>query len=257
MIIDAHSHIQLKKEFPDVDKVIERAEKAGVGAQLIVGYNLRTNKEAIDFVRLYSEKKFWCAIGIHPHDAVEVNAESLKKMEEMVVAEDKVVAIGEIGLDYFRNLQTVDVQKIAFRQQLQLAKRLDVPVVLHVRDAMKDTLEILEHEGNTKVIMHSFSGDLSDAQVCIERGYYLSFSGPLTYPKNDSLREVASIVPKDKFLIETDCPYLPPQKYRGQRNEPSYVKEVAEEFVRVNKMSIEEVEKQLVFNFESCFGVKL
>lgn len=262
MFFDAHSHIQLKKEFPDVSAVIENAERAGVKAQLIIGYNMLTSREAMTFVREHEQgessgSKFWCAIGIHPHDAIEATEENLLKLEEMILSEKRVVAIGEIGLDYFRNLSPKEVQKDAFRGQLRLAKKLDLPVILHVRDAQEDVLNILEEEGNTKVVMHSFSGNLADARVCFERGYYLSFSGPLTYPKNDELRQVAALVPPDKVLVETDCPYLPPQKYRGQRNEPAYVVEVVKEFAAINKMSISEVEKRLEKNFETCFGVRL
>lgn len=321
MLQDANSHISLLKEFPDVDAVIARAEGAGVTAQILIGYNMRTSREAVSFVHVHKDKKFWCAVGIHPHDATEATEENLMMIEEMASGEEpaggenvvggemrgydkdagirqnagprtnRVVAIGEIGLDYFRNLQPVEVQKKAFRAQLEMAMRLDLPVILHVRkgeapkeledshhagsarkddrvdnvmvnnerpwNAQKDVLDILAEVGNTRVVMHSFSGGPEEARICFERGYYLSFSGPLTYPKNDQLREIAVMAPIEKVLIETDCPYLPPQKYRGQRNEPAYVVEVAKELMRINKMNQEEFEKRLQENFEGCFKVTL
>lgn len=263
MLIDAHSHIHFKDHFPDVDQVIARAEDAGVDGQVLIGCNVKDSRDVVKFVKLrresYGQNNFWCAIGVHPHDASQLNVEVLKEFETMIVndssADKTIVAIGEIGLDYFRNFQSEDIQKNVFMEQLKLAKKLDLPVVIHMRDAWDDTLEILDEVGNKKVVLHSFTGGLKEAQECIDRGYYISFSGMLTYPKNDYLRNVARMVPRDKFMVETDCPYLPPQIFRGKRNEPAYVVETAKEFARVNDISFEETAGLSYENTCRFFGI--
>lgn len=266
MLIDAHSHIHFNEHFPDVDAVIARAEEAGVIGQILIGCNVKDSYDVVEFVKLrrhsHGNNNFRCAIGVHPHDSVLLNEEVLRDFEKLIHKENSVevlgelpiVAIGEIGLDYFRNLQAEDIQKNAFTEQLKLAKKLDLPVVIHQRDAWKDTMAILDKVGNKKVVLHSFTGGIEEAGECIERGYYISFSGMLTYPKNDHLRNVARMVPRDKFMVETDCPYLPPQIYRGQRNEPAFVVEMAKEFARVNDMNYEEAARLAMENTMKFFG---
>ncbi len=267
MLIDAHSHLHFSKDFSDYEAVILRAGRAGVKGQILVGCDIKDSLNALAFAKrnasFYKEKgdgKFWCAIGIHPHDAVHLTDQVLKDFEKLIKKENGriklIVAIGEIGLDYFRNLQAEDIQKNAFTEQLKLAKKLDLPVVIHQRDAWEDTIGILNKVGNKRVVLHSFTGGIEEARECIQRGYYISFSGMLTYPKNDHLSNVARMVPRDKFMVETDCPYLPPQMYRGQRNEPAFVVETAKEFARVNEMDLEEVSKLSTANVEAFFGVK-
>ena len=166
-----------------------------------------------------------------------------------------IVAIGEIGLDYFRNLQPKEVQEKAFRKQLLLAKELGLAVVVHVRDAWDDALKILEETGNAKVVLHCFTGQMDHAKICIERGYYLSFSGVLTYPKNEYLREVARVATTEQILIETDCPYLPPQIMRGKRNEPAFVVETARCLADARGVSLEEIGSITTQNAVKVFGV--
>jgi len=259
--IDAHSHIHFKKNFEDVSEVIQRAEDAGVVAQILIGCNVKDSDDAFEFVKSHPEKNFWCTLGVHPHDSNQLNVQVLDKFERLIKEEQqgekRIVAIGEIGLDYNRNFQSEDMQKNAFREQLELAKKLDVPVIIHERDAWDDVMQMLEEAGVKKVVIHSFTGGYKEAMQCVERGYYVSFSGMLTYPKNEAMREAANVVPDDKFLIETDCPYLPPQPYRGQRNEPAYVVEVAKELAKIWNVSTEEVGESAIRNVEALFGVNM
>jgi len=264
MLIDSHSHIHFDKNFPDQEAVIKRADAAGVKGQILVGCNIKDSDCALKFVKQYRQRMpdygLWSTLGVHPHDSNQLTDGVLMDFEKLVEEENRekrtIVAIGEIGLDYNRNFQSEDIQKNAFKAQLELAKKLDLPVVIHERDAWEDTMQILGESGVQKVVLHSFTGGLKEAQECIDRGYYLSFSGMLTYPKNEHLRDVTRIVPLDKFFVETDCPYLPPQQYRGQRNEPANVVEVAKEFAKVNEMEYEEVAGHVLDNTADFFKIE-
>lgn len=261
MLIDTHSHIHFKKYFPSPDEVIATAIKAGVEGQILIGCNVKDSFSALEIVKARPDKKLWCSLGVHPHDSNQLTAEVLEKFEQTIRGENqngkRIVALGEIGLDYNRNFQSEDIQKNAFMEQLKLAKKLDLPVVIHERDAWEDTMEVLSRAGNTRVVLHSFSGGLKEAQQCIERGYYISFSGMITYPKNDHLRDVARIVPLDKALVETDCPYLPPQQFRGSRNEPAYVVETAKELAKHFDTDYEGICELTTKNAVACFGITL
>lgn len=253
MLTDTHSHIHFSQEFPDVEDVMLRAKEAGVTRQIIVGCTVKDSKQALSFVK--DKENFWSTLGVHPHNADEWM--DLIAMEyEQLASEEKVVALGEMGLDYFRNFKPRDVQHHAFREQLKLAKKLDLPVVVHVRDAWDDALDILEEVGNTKVILHCFTGEMKYARECWERGYHTSFSGVVTYPKNEYLREAAAEAPQELLLIETDCPYLTPQPYRGQRNEPAYVVETALELANVRGTSLEEIGRITTENALRLFGLE-
>jgi TatD DNase family protein len=257
MFIDSHSHLQLEKSYPDTEAVLRNAENSNVKGQIIIGYNLEVSQKAIEMANKFANRNLFAAIGIHPHDADEVNPDAILRLKEMAKTNKKVVAIGEIGLDYFRNLKPVELQQKSFIMQLKLAVELDLPVILHVRDAWEDVLEMLKDYRLKDVVMHSFTGNFNVAQTCIERGYYLSFSGMLTYPKNEDMRDITKITPLDKILIETDCPYLPPQKYRGQVNEPAYVVEVAKTLAEVNNMKLEEIEELTTNNAKNLFNLDI
>ncbi len=241
MFTDTHSHIHFAREFPDIDALIARAEDALVSRQIIVGCTAKDSYQALLFIKKYANHNFYSTLGVHPHNADELNDQILSRFKELVLQEERIVALGEMGLDYFRNFKPVEVQKKAFRAQLLLAKELNVAVVVHVRDAWEDALALLADVGNTKVVLHCFTGDLTIAQRCWERGYHTSFSGVLTYPNNGYLRDVAEQAPLDKILIETDCPYLTPQAYRGKRNEPAFVVETAKELARIKNIGLEEI----------------
>lgn len=256
MFTDTHSHIHFSHEFPDVEDLIVRAERAQVDHQIIVGCTPDDSYLALEFVKKRSGKNMWSTLGVHPHSANLFTEEVEQKFRSLVLSEPKIVALGEMGLDYFRNLQPKDVQIKTFRSQLRLAKELNKAVVVHVRDAWDDALKILGEEGNKKVILHCFTGDMNIAQECWDRGYYLSFSGVVTYPKNGYLRDIAMSVPEELILIETDCPYLTPQPYRGKRNEPAFVIETAKILAVLMGMTLEEFGKLTTQNAKKIFGWK-
>ena len=253
MFTDTHSHIHFANDFPDVEEILVRAKQARVSRQIIVGCTVKDSFEALEFVR--AREGLWSTLGVHPHNANEWNDEVRDRFQKAVEAEGKIVAIGEIGMDYFRNLQPHELQASAFEEQLILAKKLDLPVVVHVRDACDDALKILAEVGNFRVILHCFTGTMEHAKICWERGYYISFSGVLTYPKNDYLREVASVAPAEQILIETDCPFLTPQVVRGKRNEPAYVVETAKVLAASRGVSLEEIGLQTTKNAVKIFGI--
>ena len=241
MLIDSHSHIQFKKEFPDAEQVILRAHNAGVDKQVVVGCAPQDFMSTIEFVKSHLKGKFKAVIGVHPHEANLLTRDVMMQMEQLLEQNPEVGAIGEIGLDYFRAIQPKDVQEKAFRLQLRLAKKMNFAVVIHVRDAWDDVLRILDDEKNRAVVMHCFSGNDVQAKECLARGYLLAFGGILTYPKNESLRNVAASVPNDLILLETDSPYLPPQPYRGKRNEPAFMVETAKTLAAVRRVSLSEI----------------
>lgn len=256
MYTDSHSHIQFSWKFPDLEEVIKRAADAGVKRQIIVGCTVKDSFQALDIVKKHPDKEFWCALGVHPHDSNQCTKEALNRFKDTIKKEKKVVAIGEIGLDFFRNMQSRETQVEAFESQLTLAKELNLPVIIHVRDAWEEALEIVKKNGNSKVVMHCYTGSLETAKKCWENGYLTSFTGIVTYPKNDDLRVIASCAPEDLFMIETDCPYLPPQPYRGQRNEPAYVVETARVIGEERGLSAEETGEITTRNAERFFNLK-
>jgi len=256
MFTDSHSHIQFAKEFPDTVEIIRRAEAAGVTRQVIVGCTPKDSRIALEFAKKHKSSGFWASIGVHPHDANLLTDEVLSDFRELAKKEKKVVAIGEVGLDYYRNFQPKETQIKAFRRQLKLARDLGLAAVIHVRDAWDEAIEIMGEEGNEKVVLHCFSGNFSQAQICWKKGYYLAFNGTLTYPKNHGLREIASAVPEELILIETDCPYLTPQPYRGQRNEPAYIVETAKELAEVRGVGLAEIAKLTTDNAVRIFGLE-
>lgn len=243
MFTDTHSHIHFLREFPDTQEILERAAAEEVTRQIIVGCTSKDSFQALQFVKKYSQHNLWSTLGVHPHNANELTEEILKRFAELARSEKKIVALGEMGLDYFRNFQPREIQLETFKKQLQLAKELHLPVVVHVREAWEDALDLLREVGNTKVVLHCFTGNSQQAEECWNRGYYTSFSGVVTYPKNQYLREIAASAPADKILIETDCPYLTPQKFRGQRNEPSYIVETAKELAKARTAALEDIGK--------------
>jgi TatD DNase family protein len=221
-LFDTHAHLHFPEFAGDLDAVLERARVAGVRRILTIGTDVPTSRAAAALA--FREPNVWAAVGIHPHEAADADEASLAEIERLAGG-PRVVAIGETGLDFFRNLAPREAQERALRSQLALARRTRKPVLIHCRDAHEETLSILgaadvsEHGG----IMHCFSGDVGIARRCLDLGLLLSLAGPVTYPKPGALPEVAKFVPADRLVVETDCPFLPPQPYRGKRNEPAYL----------------------------------
>ncbi len=222
-LFDTHAHLHFPDFATDLDAVLGRARAAGIVGIVTIGTDGETNSEAVAMAERLAGVH--ASVGIHPHDAGEASEVDWASLEDLARRSEKVVALGEMGLDYFRNLSPPDIQAEAFRRQLRLARRLGKPVIVHCREAHSDTLAILAEERVEEVggVMHCFSGDVPVAKRCLDLGLLISLAGPVTYKNPRALPEVARFVPEDRLVVETDCPYLPPQPYRGQRNEPAHV----------------------------------
>jgi len=221
-LFDTHAHLHFPEFDGDRAEMMARARQAGVTRMLTIGTEVPTSRAAIALAE--AEPGVWATVGVHPHDAAAADADVLTEIERLAGG-PRVVAVGEIGLDFFRNLSPRDVQERVFRHLIGLARRVRKPVVVHCRDAHAEVLAILGEEGASEVggIMHCFSGDVEIARRCLDLGLLVSLAGPVTYPNARALPDVARFVPADRLVIETDCPFLPPQGYRGKRNEPAYL----------------------------------
>jgi TatD DNase family protein len=254
MLFDTHAHLNADQYKEDLDEVMERAKEAGVSNIVVVGFDTLTINRAMELAEAHDH--IYACVGWHPVDAIDMTDEDLKWIEELA-SHPKVVAIGEMGLDYHWDKSPHDIQKEVFRKQIRLAKKVKLPIVIHNRDATADIVEILREEGAAEVggIMHCFSGSVEIAKECLDMNFYISLGGPVTFKNAKKPKEVALEVPLDKLLIETDCPYLTPHPYRGQRNEPSYVKLVAEEIAEIKGISFEEIARATSDNAKKIFGI--
>lgn len=254
MLIDSHAHLNDKRFDLDREYLIKNLEKNGIELVVNVGADMESSRASVELADKYDN--IYAAVGIHPHSATEMNQETLKEIEELSKRE-KVVAIGEIGLDYFYDNSPRDIQREAFRTQIRLAKRLNMPIVVHTRDADEDTLEILKEEREgLRGIIHCFSSDRVQMKEYLDLGFFIAFGGPVTFKKTDELKEAAKIVPLEKLLVETDAPYLAPMPYRGKRNEPIFVKETAALIANLKGMMLDDLAVQTVKNTKEIFGIK-
>jgi len=221
-LFDTHAHLHFPEFDADRAEMLARARQAGVTRMLTIGTEIPTSRAAVALAE--SEPDVWASVGVHPHDAAEADADVLTEIERLAGG-PRVVAVGEIGLDFFRNLSPREAQERVFRHCIGLARRVRKPVVVHCREAHAEVLAILAEERVSEAggIMHCFSGDVAIARRCLDLGLLISLAGPVTYPNARALPEVARFVPADRLVIETDCPFLPPQGYRGKRNEPAYL----------------------------------
>ena len=258
MFIDSHAHIDGQEFDADREAVIERARAAGVSSILNVGTGDPHSDAFERAVQLgKNHESIFTAIGTHPHDARLYDDEAEEKIKNLLNNE-RVIAWGEIGLDFHYDNSPRDVQVDVFKRQLRAARDCDLPVVIHTREAEAETIEILQTEYEAaprRGVFHCFSGSLQLAQKAIEIGFMISFSGIVTFKKADELREVAKQVPLDRLLIETDCPYLSPIPYRGKRNEPAYVVEVARCLAGLHGVDVEEIGRITSDNFTRFFGL--
>ncbi len=238
MFIDTHAHIFMTEFDPDRDEALARAEAAGVELLVAVGYHLEASRLAVEAAQRYPQ--VYASVGIHPHDAKHYDDATEEALRELA-KRPRVVAIGETGLDFFRDRSPRPKQADAFRRQIRLARERRLPTVVHDREAHEQTMQILKEEGAEEVVLHCFSGGLEMANEAWARGYYTSIAGPVTYPKNGDLREVVRHVRTDRLVLETDCPYLPPQAVRGQRNEPAHLLRTAHEVAGLLGMRLEEL----------------
>ncbi|MFJ7941434.1 TatD family hydrolase [Peribacillus sp. NPDC096622] len=254
MLFDTHVHVNAEQFNEDLEDVIERAKEAGVNNMVVVGFDRPTIIRAMELIETYDF--MYAAVGWHPVDAIDMTEEDLQWIEELS-NHPKVVAIGEMGLDYHWDKSPKDVQMEVFRKQIRLAKKVGLPIIIHNREATADIVNILKEEEASRVggIMHCFSGSAETALECINMNFYISLGGPVTFKNAKKPKEVAAAVPLDRLLIETDCPYLAPHPYRGKRNEPSYVKLVAEQIAEIKQLTIEEVSQATTENAKKLFGI--
>lgn len=225
-IYETHAHLDFPQFDHDRDILIRKCIEKGITPINNIGVNKETNRASIQLAEKYDE--IYATVGYHPHDADKLDIQEIKKL----AAHQKVVAIGEIGLDYYRNLTPPKVQKKAFIEQLKIAKELEKPVVIHDRDAHQDILEILEEFLPEKVVFHCFSGDAIFLEKILEKGWFASFTGIITY-KNSQLADVIRMIPTDRFFVETDSPYLSPQPNRGKRNSPSNLQYIIQKIAEI------------------------
>ena len=226
-LLDTHAHLDFPQFKNDLDQVLERARQAGVAAILNAGTDEQSSVRAVELSKKYPQ--IGASVGIHPHGAARVSAGWLKKLEGLA-AEETALAVGETGLDFYRNLSPREEQETLFREHIRLARRIAQPVIIHSREAHPETLQILREEQlpGRGGVMHCFSGHRSQAEAFLDLGFYISLAGPLTYPRSHALRDLLNYIPPERLLLETDAPYLAPQAYRGKRNEPAYVKLIYE-----------------------------
>ncbi|HEV8309998.1 MAG TPA: TatD family hydrolase [Methylomirabilota bacterium] len=256
VLFDTHAHLHGPEFADDRLDVLARARAAGVGRLLTVGTDPEASRHAVALAAAHPG--VFAAVGIHPHDAARASDAALAEIAELARAPE-VVAVGEIGLDYYRNLSPREVQGRALRAQLALAREVGKPVLLHCREAHEDLLEVLRAEdvGAVGGIMHCFSGDLAVAERCLALGLLVSIAGPVTYPNAGRLQTVVRALDLERLVIETDCPYLPPQPWRGKRNEPAYLPRTAARIAELRDTSVARVARQTTRNACALLGVAL
>ncbi len=251
-IIDTHTHIYDKQFEEDFDDVIDRIENQLEGI-VSIGFDLESSQKSVELAKKYNFVH--AVVGVHPVDISKYNDEVEKEIEKLALNEEKVVAIGEIGLDYHWMADPKEVQAEGFRKQMVLAEKVKKPVVIHTREALQDTLDILAEFPNVGGILHCYPGSYEAAKPFLDR-YFLGVGGTLTFKNNKKTKELVEVLPLEKIVIETDCPYLTPVPFRGKRNEPIYTSYVAEEIAKIKNISVEEVIKVTTENAKKIYGIK-
>ncbi len=263
-MIDTHCHLEMDAFDNDRENVIKRAREAGLEAVITIGSDFEGCKGAVELANKYDF--IYASVGIHPHDAKDFTEEIFNQIKEWTTPlhpplskgrqqRGKVVAIGEIGLDYHYDHSPREIQKDVFKKQLYYAKEINLPVIIHSREAKKDTIKILEESGVTKGVMHCFSGDMEMAERIMNMGFYISIAGPVTFKNAAKLREIAKAIPDDYLLIETDAPYLTPEPLRGKRNEPAFVVHTAKFIAELRGISYKDIDRITTLNTKRLFGI--
>jgi TatD DNase family protein len=249
MLTDSHCHLDDQKYSDDLADVLERAAAAGVTRMLSIGTGDGPPEldRAVRLAERYSQ--IFATVGVHPHDASKATAETIPHLERLA-RHPKVVAIGEIGLDYHYDFSPRETQRALFTEQLQLARRVDLPIAIHTREAWEDTVAILKQHGQGSGIMHCFTGDAAQAREALDLGLHLAFGGVITFKTAESVREAAALVPDERLLIETDAPYLAPIPWRGKRNEPAFITRTVQMLAEVRKTTPEHIAEITSTNFE-------
>ena len=256
VLFDTHAHLHFQEFDPDRQAVLERARQAGVRRFVTIGIDVETSQSALALAE--AEGDCFTAVGLHPHEASTATEATWLALRQLAVS-PKVVALGEMGLDWFRTLSPREDQIRAFRRQIALARELKKPILIHCREAYAEVLGVLKEERAHEVggIMHCFSGDAEFARVCLDLGFLISIAGPVTYPSARKLSEVVRTVPRDGLVLETDCPYLPPQPYRGKRNEPAHLTHVAARVAELLGLGLDVIAETTTTNACRLFGLPL
>ena len=251
MLTDTHCHLYYDSIKKDIQIVIARAKEQGVNRFICVGTNTIDSAESLKIAANFDS--VYASAGVHPHDAKDAPGDYLKQIRNLLQF-DKMVAVGEMGLDYFRNISPPDVQKKVFCEQMELAHQMNKPVIFHNRDADEDVIKILSEFPGVVGVAHCFSSDLKTAKVFLDMGFYISFSGNLTF-KNSHLPEIAKEIPLDKVMIETDSPFLSPVPFRGKPNEPGRTRFVAEKLAEIHKLPLEKIAEKTSTNAATLFSL--
>lgn len=250
-LIDTHSHIDMQ-DFEDLDRVISNAKSFGVKKIIIPSVNRDSFEKVIQISNKY--ENVYCALGIHPTEVQNTKEGDFEKIIELS-CDKKVVAIGECGLDYYWDKSFVEEQKAAFLKQIEIAKSLKKPLIVHDREAHKDTFDLLKNISEIPIIMHCFSGSFEFAKECIKKGFYIALGGVVTFKNAKKVHEIAKNIPLEHLLLETDAPYLTPEPYRGKRNEPAYVKFVAEKIAELRGISFDKIAEVTTENAKMIFNI--
>lgn len=252
-LVDTHAHLNDKKFKNDLVPAIERASAAGVERMIVCGFDLASSELATEIASKH--ESVYATVGIHPHDASKYDADVQRRLVELS-RKPKVIAVGEIGLDFHYDFSPRKAQCAAFEAQVSLAAELGLPIVVHSRESNAEALQVLkDFTGNiVGCVFHCFSGDERFARDVLNAGFYIGVDGPITYRSADKLREVVEMCPLDRILIETDCPYMAPVPHRGKRNEPAYVRHVADAVATVKRRPVEEVAEITAQNADDLFG---
>jgi TatD DNase family protein len=256
-LVDSHTHIDFPQFADDREAMLDRARAAGVSTLLAIGSG--PGPEKLDAAIPFAEQHDWiyASVGVHPHEAKDLRPDHLAQLATLA-RHPRVIAYGEIGLDYFYDHSPRELQQRVFREQMDVARQAKLPTIIHCRDAWTDCLNLLDREWRPTGlggILHCFTSTLEDAKRGLDMGFMISFAGNSTYPKAQNIRDVAKVLPLEKILIETDSPYLAPQPFRGKRNEPAYVGEVAKALANVRNLAAEEVASATAENFRRFFGL--
>jgi TatD DNase family protein len=251
-LIDTHCHLEMDEFSPDRDEVIKRAKDAGIEAIITIGSDLKGNIGGLELSKKYDS--IYSSVGFHPHDAKDFTEDIFNQIK-IWVKREKVVAIGEIGLDYHYDNSPREIQRGVFIKQLQFAKEINFPVIIHSREAKRDTLEIIKESGINKGVLHCFSGDIDMAERAMAMGFYISIAGPVTFKNARKPKEIAKMIPDDYLLIETDAPYLTPEPFRGRRNEPSYIVHTAKAIAELRGITLEDLSRITTINAKRLFKI--
>ena len=256
-LFDSHSHLNDEKFNKDRDEVIKEIYESGVTKFITAGYSFESSKKAIEIAKIYDF--IYATVGVSPNDIPQTEDELCKQLNEIEILakkNSKVLAIGEIGLDYYWNTENKETQKKVFIEQIKIANRLDLPIVIHTRDAIMDTIQILkENNVQNKGVFHCCPQNRELIKEALKLGFYISFAGPITFKNSKNADEMIKLVPNNRILIETDSPYLAPEPVRGTRNIPSNVRFIAQKIANVKGLTLEELEKITVENTEKIFKI--